>query len=114
MKFDDLELTLHDFKGIVTGLKNDYNCWNYSMPVSKKHLSDGKNLICLASILLNESGMIRNYIYIKFHETLEEFFNVDLPRYDINQFFFIPISQNDLSNVDEIINDITTKHQINN
>lgn len=115
MKFDNLELTHHDFKSVVTGLTNEYNCWNYSVPISKKHLSDGKNLICLAStLILDKNGMIRNYIYIKFHETLEDFFNVDIPRYDINQFFFIPISHDDLINVYDIINDINTKHLITN
>jgi len=114
MDFQNKPLTTSDFNEQVSGIKNFYKCWSKDVKTARKELTNGKNLICLTSvILLRGEELVRDYIYIGFHKTLEDFFTVEYDDYQIRYFFFIPVGNLTEGNINDIILDIKAKNTDN-
>jgi hypothetical protein len=99
----------------VTGENSNYPCFAMDARFAKSNFRDKEKLICLSSHKIPKNGHLqRIYNYIGFHETSDDFFKIDLKKFNpyIHDFWFIDASELKKDNIDEIISDIKTKYSI--
>jgi hypothetical protein len=111
MKFKNEILTSADFDSVVTGLTNKYSCWSKEETTAKKYLTEGENLICIASFKdLHEGNIIRKYTHIGFYKTLEDFFLENFNSNSNIHFFFIPTDNLTNKEINNIILDVQNQN----
>lgn len=115
IKYQDIFLTVQNFNDAVSANKNVYRCWSASGFLSRKHMSEGKNLICMVSeSMLIDRNLIRKYIYIGFIKRLKIFFQ-NYPGDTAGlHYYFIPVPGNKLAEVNQIMEDIKDKNKNTN